>query len=447
MMDTWVKTDNQSTMTSFLSGKKDYLGPVLSGGYYYACLRTDEVPATTGLTVISEKDGKAILGVWAEKHVQFPHHGVNYSNMSGAYKYIQYIPAIDEVEVKSFSDAGMSVVRFAVCWRYLQPTMGGALDAAALQILKREVGKVTDNGMAAIIDIHDYAGREGFGSINLASIEGIENEMLIVTTGGKGAGQVRRIKNMYSGQTWVDINYNWDTVPDSTTTYTIRDSANTYDVTTGTAQGGRGVYNSKLGAATGPTQAQFVDLWSRLAQEFQASSNVHFDLWNEPNDVNIVDLNNAIQDAITEIRTQGFTGYIHVEGLNWAGANTFVSSGWSTYAEALTDSLDKLIFHVHCYFNSDGSGYDGTVSYSGVSLDRLAAVTSWARTNGKKLFLGEFGIANNEDCLAEGRLCLQYMAGNADVWAGWTAWARGVWPESYHFLINGDNRTLLEEFA
>jgi aryl-phospho-beta-D-glucosidase BglC (GH1 family) len=92
----------------------------------------------------------------------------------------------------------------------------------------------------------------------------------------------------------------------------------------------------------------------------------------------------------------------------------------------VSDSLNKTVIEVHQYFDNE---YQGTtqscLSSDGESL--LSTVTAWARTNGKQLFLGEFGSGNNSTCESavasstEG--VLQYMQSNSDVWAGWTWWS------------------------
>jgi endoglucanase len=65
-------------------------------------------------------------------------------------------------------------------------------------------------------------------------------------------------------------------------------------------------------------------------------------------------------------------------------------------------------------------------------------LTSWARQNQQKLFLGEFGVATNEKCLAALDAMLAGMT-DATVWHGWTYWAAGAWWGSYPFSIQPKN--------
>ncbi len=73
----------------------------------------------------------------------------------------------------------------------------------------------------------------------------------------------------------------------------------------------------------------------------------------------------------------------------------------------------------------------------------LTAFTAWARQNGKRAFLGEFGGGTDATCLAALDRMLLFMKQNSDVWRGWTYWAAGPWPATYFTSvqpINGQDR-------
>jgi endoglucanase len=58
-------------------------------------------------------------------------------------------------------------------------------------------------------------------------------------------------------------------------------------------------------------------------------------------------------------------------------------------------------------------------------------MAEWARRNGKKAFLGEFGVSQDKTCLAGLKGALDALQDNSDVWLGWTYWVGGDWwPES-----------------
>lgn len=69
----------------------------------------------------------------------------------------------------------------------------------------------------------------------------------------------------------------------------------------------------------------------------------------------------------------------------------------------------------------------------------MTGITSFAREHGLRLFLGETGWADNEQCAIEGAAKLAYMRDNSDVWVGWTYWAGGPAWGKYMFSIEPDN--------
>lgn len=372
MIDVWVKADSEETINSLILGHLNVLGPKLSGGYYYACIKEDEQFSISDSYLCTEKDGVAVLGTWLEKQedqTTVMLKGGNLSELSFSIANTAWLPNVGEDSVVEYKDVGVNAIRVAIKWDYLQPTKQGAFSSSVLFKLKRYIGALLDNGIVAIIDIHSYAKHSG----------------------------------LYFGE------------------------------------------------EGGPVQADFVDLWTRLASEFIASKNVHIGLMNEPvgSTFSVSDWATVVQAGITAIRSVGFTGYIHVEGPPWSNAHAFVSGGWAAEAINLTDSLDKIIYQVHTYLDTDNAGNSSEIAYEGVGVARLTDVTAWAKTNGKKLFLGEIGCASTG--VSELRTTLQYMEDNSDVWVGWTYWAfyqSAGWWGSYMFLakIGNEQMNVIEEF-
>ncbi len=103
--------------------------------------------------------------------------------------------------------------------------------------------------------------------------------------------------------------------------------------------------------------------------------------------------------------------------------------------KGVVDSLDNYAYEVHQYFDSNSSGTSSTCESATVGADRLKTFTGWLRSNNKKGFLGEFGIANNETCLRALDNMLSYIQDNGDVWLGWTYWAVGPWWGNYMFSV------------
>jgi endoglucanase len=93
----------------------------------------------------------------------------------------------------------------------------------------------------------------------------------------------------------------------------------------------------------------------------------------------------------------------------------------------LTDSSNKIIYEMHQYLDSDGSGTSATCVSSTIGSSRIAAATSWLRSNGKKGILGEFAGGANANCEAAVKDMLSYMVANKDVWMGAMWWGGGPW--------------------
>jgi endoglucanase len=189
----------------------------------------------------------------------------------------------------------------------------------------------------------------------------------------------------------------------------------------------------KIGETSTVTTAHFAQFWRALAGRFR-SSNVIFNLTNEPHDQNLNTLVSVQNSVIGAIRDANASQLILVSGGAWSGAHSWVSSGNGAAMLAIRDPGNNYAFDVHQYLDGNSSGAEGVcVSGSG---RRLSAFTAWARTNRRRGFLGEFAGGANTACANEMTDLLRHMRDNRDVWIGWTYWAGGAWwPESYHFNI------------
>lgn len=135
---------------------------------------------------------------------------------------------------------------------------------------------------------------------------------------------------------------------------------------------------------------------------------------------------NLNQAAITAIRGAGATSqYIFAEGNSWTGAWT-----WNTTNDnlkGLKDPNNKLVYEMHQYLDSDGSGTSGTCVSSTIGVDRVVGATNWLRANGKLGVLGEFAGGPNSQCLSAVTGLLDHLKANSDVWQGAMWWAAGPW--------------------
>ncbi|KAI6826464.1 endo-beta-1,4-glucanase [Hortaea werneckii] len=204
-------------------------------------------------------------------------------------------------------------------------------------------------------------------------------------------------------------------------------------------------YGRYYGQIYRDTQA-FGQFWAHVAQEFKSNSRVIFDTDNEFHDEPgqlVADLNQA---AINAIRATGATSqYIAVEGNAYTGAWTWTTAKGTdglTNAETmvdLKDPNDKILYEMHQYLDSDGSGTSTTCVSSTIGSERLKAATEWLRANGKKGLLGEYAGAVNPTCQAAVKDMLSYMVKNKDVWEGAVWWAAGPWWGDYMFSIEPTN--------
>jgi endoglucanase len=190
-----------------------------------------------------------------------------------------------------------------------------------------------------------------------------------------------------------------------------------------------------IGSPTVPTDA-FVDFWRRLAERFKDNDLVVFGLMNEPVDISASDWLEIANHTIGAIRKSGASNLIMVPGTAYTGAHSWLSSG-NTVLANLADPLDRFAIEVHQYFDEDSSGTSPVATSGSCGSERLQGFQNWARDNGLKAFLGEFGAADNPVALnALADICREVSA-NPDIWIGWTAWAGGpYWPEDYMFNLD-----------
>ncbi|PLB46446.1 putative endoglucanase [Aspergillus steynii IBT 23096] len=186
--------------------------------------------------------------------------------------------------------------------------------------------------------------------------------------------------------------------------------------------------------------SDFAAFWTTLAKEFVNNDKVIFDTNNEYHTMDQTHVLNLNQAAINAIRATGATSqYIMIEGNSWSGAWTWVTV--NDNLKALTDPNDKLIYEMHQYLDSDGSGTSSTCVSSSIGQERVAAATAWLKENNKKGFLGEFAGGANSVCQTAVQGMLSYLGQNSDVWLGAAWWAAGPWWGDYIFNMEPSGGT------
>lgn len=154
---------------------------------------------------------------------------------------------------------------------------------------------------------------------------------------------------------------------------------------------------------------------------------------------------NLNQAAITAIRATGATTqYIFVEGNSYTGAWTWTTT--NTNLVNLTDPNDHLIYEMHQYLDSDGSGTSSTCVSSTIGAERIADATSWLRENGKQAVLGEFAGGANSVCEEAVTGMLDAMVDASDVWLGGMWWSAGPWWGDYIFSLEPDDGIAYEYY-
>jgi endoglucanase len=149
------------------------------------------------------------------------------------------------------------------------------------------------------------------------------------------------------------------------------------------------------------------------------------------NETLVVGLNQAAINAIRGVGAR--SQYIFAEGNSWTGAWT-----WPTVNDDmkyLFDPSDRLVYEMHQYLDSDGSGTSATCVNSTIGAERLTAATAWLKQHRKQAILGEFAGGDNEVCQEAVTGMLSLMAKNTDVWKGAIWWAAGPWWGDYIYSI------------
>jgi endoglucanase len=176
-----------------------------------------------------------------------------------------------------------------------------------------------------------------------------------------------------------------------------------------------------------PDLSNLHDTWATISGEFSNSPNVWFGSMNEPNKQSPEVWFKLANAAIAGIRESAPNNFITVMGSRWGTADGWLSSGNAKASAALRDPSNKLIIEMHQYLDKVGGKPERADSVPGLGTTALEEATKWARAQGRKLFLGEFGTKADASYLDEGRALLRHMYANPDVWIGYAYWAGGLW--------------------
>ncbi|KAK7949597.1 glycoside hydrolase family 5 protein [Apiospora saccharicola] len=183
----------------------------------------------------------------------------------------------------------------------------------------------------------------------------------------------------------------------------------------------------------GPTDDQFVSLWSQLATKYAGNDKIAFEIMNEPHDLDINIWAQTCQKVVTAIRQAGANSQmILLPGTNFDSAATLVSSGSATAMMGVKNpdgSTDNLVLDIHKYLDEDNSGTHKECVTDNV--DAFNNVATFLRDNGRKGFVSESGASTAASCIKA--FCSQnnFINANSDVFVGFVGWAAGSFDPSY----------------
>ncbi|HWZ46689.1 MAG TPA: glycoside hydrolase family 5 protein [Herbaspirillum sp.] len=205
-----------------------------------------------------------------------------------------------------------------------------------------------------------------------------------------------------------------------------------------------GQYRGKPIGSPEVSRAALSDLWLRLLAAFPDPANTAFGLMNEPSQMSVADWAATAQQTLDALRKNGAKQLILVPGGGWSGAHSWHAKDRGvSNAEAFQnfhDPANNYLIEVHQY--ADGN-YSGTGSNC-VDPARLSTVmndmTQWAHATKQRLFLGEFGVTVNDQCLRDLTAIVNGMKGEP-AWGGWTYWAAGKWLAAYPLSIQPEQGT------
>ena len=217
-----------------------------------------------------------------------------------------------------------------------------------------------------------------------------------------------------------------------------------------------------------PTKDNFATLWKNIVSAYPGT-NIIYGIMNEPHDINMQQLIDCQNSVVSGIREQEQAVGIQqphlilIDGNNWSGLHSWTSAtqygcNADVYPQQINDPKDNTGFDVHQYLDKNASGGSPIcIDYSDFTgqFDQYwAAFTTWARENKAKLFLGEFGIADNDNCKKDLKYLMDHVGQfpykeDSGGFLGWSVWAAGKgWGGEYILSIapGGAANTLMWDF-
>ncbi len=335
-----------------------------------------------------------------------PFRGVNISGMEYDGTFLDALfQKPDLPDAKYFVEQGMNTVRFPIRWEYLvsdnenslaesHHPQSKVLNPIYMSAIKDTITKYLEAGLNVDLDLHNY--------------------MRFCPTGEKeGQRNEPTDDPTINGCTIVnqaDLSYIWSLIIDN-----LQDLAQKYSPKNG--------------------QNQLI---------FGLMNEPNPDLTNTPTTTDVFNRQVALIKMIRNEKK--CDNLILVSGNNWDAmhgwaketpdhqSNGEVFTLKNFHAAGISDTTN-IALEMHQYLDKDFSGryeqcnvYQDAADFQNqLGLDKLAV---WMNENNMKVFLGEFGAANNPTCQQDLNYLLDFVKKNADVgfnknasgFIGWTAW-------------------------
>ncbi|KAG8952212.1 hypothetical protein FRC04_004919 [Tulasnella sp. 424] len=189
-------------------------------------------------------------------------------------------------------------------------------------------------------------------------------------------------------------------------------------------------WNGQVIGQSAVADAYFVKLWQMIASYYASQPR----LMNEPYKLDILTWAKTLQKVVTAIRPIAPKNVILLPGIEWAHADTFISSGSAAALDAIVNpdgSKTNLIFDVHQWLDKPNNGTDPNCVTDNVAV--FAPLAQWLRCHGRQAFLSATGGGNDDSTNCNPLLCQQmaFLLANSDVFVGYTGWAAGSYDTSY----------------
>jgi len=184
----------------------------------------------------------------------------------------------------------------------------------------------------------------------------------------------------------------------------------------------------------GPTNAQFVSLWTQLAAYYATNSKVIFGIMNEPHDLTVSTWAQTVQAVVTGIRQAGASSQmILLPGNDWTSAGTYISDGSAAALAAVTNpdgTKTNLIFDVHKYLDSDNSGSGGDCVTNNIAT-AFQPLATWLSSVGRQALLTETGGISSTNCILYMCQQIAFLNQNSNVFLGYVGWGAGSFATTY----------------